>query len=68
MAYVHAEASPNKVQHLPGFLHPYVEVGQIACAAYYTVEVTEYRAHFNAVVRFVDGGSLSAEGFRLDLP
>lgn len=27
----------------------------------------EYRAHFNAVVRFPDGGSLSAEEFRLDL-
>lgn len=28
----------------------------------------EYRAHFDAVVEFVNGGSLSAEGFRLDLP
>lgn len=28
----------------------------------------EYRAHFNAVVEFVNGGSLTAEGFRLDLP
>ncbi|MHA7987519.1 cyclase family protein [Rathayibacter sp. CAU 1779] len=28
----------------------------------------EYRAHFDATVEFVNGGSLSAEGFRLDLP
>jgi arylformamidase len=28
----------------------------------------EYRAHFNAVVHFANGGSLTAEGFRLDLP
>jgi len=28
----------------------------------------EYRAHFTAVVEFVNGGSLTAEGFRLDLP
>ena len=28
----------------------------------------EYRAHFDAHVEFVNGGSLSAEGFRLDLP
>lgn len=30
--------------------------------------MTEYRAHFNAVVHFVNGGSLTAEDFRLDLP
>lgn len=28
----------------------------------------EFRAHFDAVVEFVNGGSLSAEGFRIDLP
>ena len=27
-----------------------------------------YRAHFDAVVEFANGGSLSAEGFRIDLP
>jgi kynurenine formamidase len=30
--------------------------------------VPEYRAHFDADVRFVNGGGLSADGFRLDLP
>jgi arylformamidase len=30
--------------------------------------VTEYRAHFDAEVQFVNGGRLTAEGFRLDLP
>jgi arylformamidase len=30
--------------------------------------VTEYRAHFDADVEFVNGGRLTAEGFRLDLP
>lgn len=30
--------------------------------------MTEYRAHFDATVEFVNGGSLTAEGFRLDLP
>jgi kynurenine formamidase len=29
--------------------------------------VTEYRAHFDADVEFVNGGRLTAEGFRLDL-
>jgi arylformamidase len=29
--------------------------------------VTEYRAHFDAAVKFVNGGRLTAEGFRLDL-
>src|SRR4029079_14589223 len=28
----------------------------------------QYRAHFDAHVEYVNGGSLSAEGFRLDLP
>ncbi|CAN5418980.1 hypothetical protein BH10ACT7_BH10ACT7_23200 [soil metagenome] len=28
----------------------------------------EYRAHFDAVVEFVNGGSLRTEGFRLDVP
>ncbi|MBG6055462.1 kynurenine formamidase [Salinibacterium sp. CAN_S4] len=28
----------------------------------------EYRAHFDAVVEFVNGGSLRADGFRIDLP
>jgi len=28
----------------------------------------QYRAHFDAVVDFVNGGSLSAAGFRIDLP
>lgn len=28
----------------------------------------EYRAHFDAVVEFANGGSLTAEGFRIDLP
>lgn len=28
----------------------------------------DYRAHFDATVEFVNGGSLTAEGFRLDLP
>lgn len=28
----------------------------------------DYRAHFDAVVKFANGGSLSTEGFRLDLP
>ena len=28
----------------------------------------EYRAHFDADVQFVNGGRLTAEGFRLDLP
>lgn len=28
----------------------------------------DYRAHFDAVVDFANGGSLSAEGFRIDLP
>ena len=28
----------------------------------------EYRAHFDADVRFVNGGGLTAEGFRLDIP
>jgi kynurenine formamidase len=30
--------------------------------------VSDYRAHFDAVVEFANGGSLSAEGFRIDLP
>jgi kynurenine formamidase len=30
--------------------------------------VTEYRAHFDADVEFANGGRLTAEGFRLDLP
>ena len=30
--------------------------------------MTEYRAAFDADIRFVNGGSLRAEGFRLDLP
>ncbi|HEY6799345.1 MAG TPA: cyclase family protein [Agromyces sp.] len=30
--------------------------------------MTQYRAHFDAEVEFVNGGSLHAEGFRLDLP
>lgn len=30
--------------------------------------MTEYRAHFDAVVTFVNGGDLVAHGFRLDLP
>ncbi|HEY5223288.1 MAG TPA: cyclase family protein [Microbacteriaceae bacterium] len=30
--------------------------------------MTEYRAHFDAHVTFVNGGGLSADGFRLDLP
>ena len=30
--------------------------------------MTEYRAHFDAVVSFVNGGGLTAEGFRLDVP
>lgn len=30
--------------------------------------MTDYRAHFDAVVSFVNGGGLAAEGFRLDVP
>jgi arylformamidase len=30
--------------------------------------VTEYRAHFDADVEFVNGGRLTADGFRLDVP
>jgi arylformamidase len=30
--------------------------------------MTDYRAHFNADVEFVNGGGLTAKGFRLDLP
>lgn len=30
--------------------------------------MTEYRAHFDAAVTFVNGGSLQTNGFRLDLP
>ena len=30
--------------------------------------MTEYRAHFDANVAFANGGRLTAEGFRLDLP
>jgi arylformamidase len=30
--------------------------------------LTEYRAHFDAEIRFVNGGALRAEAFRLDLP
>ncbi|TXN32432.1 cyclase family protein [Lacisediminihabitans profunda] len=30
--------------------------------------MTEYRAHFDARVEFANGGGLSAEGFRIDLP
>jgi arylformamidase len=30
--------------------------------------VTEYRAHFDADVEFANGGRLTAEGFRLDVP
>ena len=30
--------------------------------------MTEYRAHFSADIEFVNGGRLTAEGFRLDLP
>lgn len=30
--------------------------------------MTQYRAHFDAEIDFVNGGSLRAEGFRLDLP
>jgi kynurenine formamidase len=30
--------------------------------------VTEYRAHFDAEVEFANGGRLTTEGFRLDLP
>ena len=28
----------------------------------------EYRAHFDAVVEFVNGGDLRTQGFRLDVP
>jgi len=30
--------------------------------------MTDYRAHFDASVSFVNGGGLTAEGFRLDVP
>lgn len=30
--------------------------------------MTEYRAHLDAVVTFANGGSLTVEGFRIDLP
>lgn len=30
--------------------------------------MTEYRAHFDAAVSFVNGGGLTARGFRLDVP
>lgn len=30
--------------------------------------MTQYRAHFDAEIDFVNGGSLRADGFRLDLP
>ena len=30
--------------------------------------MTEYRAHFDAEIEFVNGGDLHARGFRLDLP
>lgn len=30
--------------------------------------MTDYRAHFDAEIEFVNGGGLSAHGFRLDLP
>ena len=30
--------------------------------------MTEHRAHFDATVAFVNGGGLTAEGFRLDVP
>jgi len=30
--------------------------------------MSQYRAHFNAVVYFTNGGSLSTDGFRLDVP
>jgi kynurenine formamidase len=30
--------------------------------------MTEYRAHFDAHITFINGGGLTAEGFRLDLP
>jgi kynurenine formamidase len=30
--------------------------------------MTDYRAHFDATIAFVNGGSLEATGFRLDLP
>ncbi|MEK8226610.1 hypothetical protein NKG05_11735 [Oerskovia sp. M15] len=30
--------------------------------------MTEHRAHFDAHVAFANGGSLRAEGFRLDVP
>ena len=30
--------------------------------------MTEYRAHFDARIEFVNGGSLTAEAFRIDLP
>jgi arylformamidase len=30
--------------------------------------MTQYRAHFDARIEFVNGGSLTAEAFRLDLP
>lgn len=30
--------------------------------------VPEYRAHFDAVIEFANGGDLTARGFRLDLP
>lgn len=30
--------------------------------------MTDYRAHFDATVAFLNGGGLSAEGFRLDVP
>jgi arylformamidase len=30
--------------------------------------MTQYRAHFDATVHFSNGGSLSADGFRIDLP
>lgn len=32
------------------------------------VEPTQYRAHFDARVTFANGGDLTADGFRLDLP
>jgi arylformamidase len=33
-----------------------------------TLDVTEYRAELDAEVTFSNGGRLTAEGFRVDLP
>ena len=43
-------------------------VAEPDCRTRRAARMTEYRAHFDAEIDFVNGGDLRARGFRLDLP